>query len=666
MSAVALQPSASSAQFESVPFPYRYVDDLLEANEYGRSADRAPAGTTNRRRAIAGPRLGRRTVRASARTASETIERDGAQTRQVRERPVAVLTSAPDRFGERHRRLFFAAPRDVERRTTALLLQPIGAGSSGRDAVANGSDALRRQAYDDAIFHLGRAVALDPGDMDAHVLLGLAYSRRDAEGDLARASREFGLALLFEADDHETRLHLGLVFLKRGEWARAARELERARRHDERARLRSAPRREPFPTSVRAILLTALGYCELQADSFAAAAAALRAARRLAPEEPVTAWYLGEAAYFEAKKGDGLDDDARTELLRESLAAFRSVPAGVADTEQLHSNLGCVLEELGRDDEARVEYERAIESGAASGSLDPIARLNLAGFYLRRSRLDEARPIYEALTRTNGDEPKVHVHLGLTYARLGRDRDAETALERALELDPENVTALHTLATLRYHEGRTSASRDLLARAIEADASDDFARRMLEAIEASEPRAEFVSLAEPALVSRESLGTVLCVDLDAHEPDSVRRWVDDAEARSRIERLPPPAIVLYGDAGAIARYDDEQGTVSRVALPERLRDAVDEARRDYVLRSIRKTSGRRVSVGGAFKAPSRRTRANTWDQPVAPIEARVVRVDAEEAAETTYSEDPRHATEDALERFLTAAGLFGRDDPAGD
>ncbi|MEI6258840.1 MAG: tetratricopeptide repeat protein [Deltaproteobacteria bacterium] len=44
------------------------------------------------------------------------------------------------------------------------------------------------------------------------------------------------------------------------------------------------------------------------------------------------------------------------------------------------------------------------------------------------------------------DGPRVHYNLGLLYGYLGKDRQAETVLRRAVELEPENMDYLLALA----------------------------------------------------------------------------------------------------------------------------------------------------------------------------------------------------------------------------
>jgi hypothetical protein len=62
------------------------------------------------------------------------------------------------------------------------------------------------------------------------------------------------------------------------------------------------------------------------------------------------------------------------------------------------------------------------------------------------------------------DRSQEYTKLGTAAARLGRNAEAATALDKALEINPGNLTALHNLAAVREAEGRRDEARELWSR----------------------------------------------------------------------------------------------------------------------------------------------------------------------------------------------------------
>ena len=64
-------------------------------------------------------------------------------------------------------------------------------------------------------------------------------------------------------------------------------------------------------------------------------------------------------------------------------------------------------------------------------------------------RPDQALAVARSLTREYPGFADGHARLGAVLARLGQRDEAERESRRALEIDPENPVARHTLASLR-------------------------------------------------------------------------------------------------------------------------------------------------------------------------------------------------------------------------
>lgn len=146
-------------------------------------------------------------------------------------------------------------------------------------------------------------------------------------------------------------------------------------------------------------------------------------------------------------------------------------------------------------------------------------------------------------------DPKqmIDVHAGLERARLlvaqGLDRQAHIALERVLERDPDNLTALVDLATLEAGQGNLQRAVEQLERALSLD--PDYARLHLILAGIEERRAG----AEPALKLTET-----ALELDPHSAEGLAKRVGllfrlgrEAEARAASKA----ALALLPDTPAL-------------------------------------------------------------------------------------------------------------------
>jgi len=94
---------------------------------------------------------------------------------------------------------------------------------------------------------------------------------------------------------------------------------------------------------------------------------------------------------------------------------------------------------------------------------------NLLGFCLmRQERHAEAIPLIEAVTRDGPQWPDTWANLGICYAVVERFEDSEAAFERALEMDPTNVTALFGMKRLMTKLEREEEAAALHQRWLEA------------------------------------------------------------------------------------------------------------------------------------------------------------------------------------------------------
>lgn len=145
------------------------------------------------------------------------------------------------------------------------------------------------------------------------------------------------------------------------------------------------------------------------------------------------------------------------------------------------------LFELGQNAHAARDYAKAIQLYDRALALRPEfpeAEFQKAMALLSSNRVDEA---VRAFTRAVNLRPQwafAYASFGAALAAIeGHEKEAEPILRRALELEPQNGTALMALARLRYRAGAFAEARQFAQRATslrEAKASDWRERAIIE------------------------------------------------------------------------------------------------------------------------------------------------------------------------------------------
>jgi tetratricopeptide (TPR) repeat protein len=128
----------------------------------------------------------------------------------------------------------------------------------------------------------------------------------------------------------------------------------------------------------------------------------------------------------------------------EALAHYqRAIEIRPSDADA-HNNYGSALRELGQIDNAKREYKIAL-------ALQPNyveARLNLATVLLQSGQTSEAIAQLEEAKRFQPTDPIVHTNLGNALMKNGRGREAAAEFNQALQLAPDAIGAMNSLAWL--------------------------------------------------------------------------------------------------------------------------------------------------------------------------------------------------------------------------
>jgi tetratricopeptide (TPR) repeat protein len=253
-----------------------------------------------------------------------------------------------------------------------------------------------------AVQPLERAQGIVPGSVEVTLLLGRAYERTNRPGDAARLYKSFlDRKPSSAARADELRVQLGASLRRAGRLDEALDVLQRT--------LRSATH-----SAVR--------------DALRELGLVYQAKHQL------------ELADLVLHRALELDDKSKA-------------------AAEVWNNLGLVALDRRRDQEAFADFDQAVK-------LDPqltVARRNKAIVYLDCGDYGRALAELKRVSRSDPDDASVWVALGVAARGAGELAQAELALKKALELDPDHADALYDFAILEMDFKKAPArARDSL------------------------------------------------------------------------------------------------------------------------------------------------------------------------------------------------------------
>src|SRR5438270_7689530 len=254
-------------------------------------------------------------------------------------------------------------------------------------------------------------------DDDARSLLR-ANRVEDAKARFAKAAANYEQSLLINPNHPGTYLHLAELLL--GPLKNAARGVQLL-----------AEARHRFPGAPEIVYYLAIAQREAKQSQQAVATfeEALREAQMDSDDDVVNAKFYFN--YGAAAEQAGLYEKA-AELLRKSIAL------DPANSAEAYNYIGYMWADHNMNlDEAETMIKRALESEPNNASyLD-----SLGWVEFRKGKFDQAlSDLLRAAKAVERDDPVVFEHIGDTYLKLNRVREALDAWQKALALDPKNKT----------------------------------------------------------------------------------------------------------------------------------------------------------------------------------------------------------------------------------
>ncbi|MDH3613870.1 MAG: tetratricopeptide repeat protein, partial [Gammaproteobacteria bacterium] len=142
-------------------------------------------------------------------------------------------------------------------------------------------------------------------------------------------------------------------------------------------------------------------------------------------------------------------------------------------------NLAMLLSQQGKNDET----EQLLREVLAAYPDQHEASYSLALLLVGLNRSEEALPFLARASDGIPQRPRVHYNYGLLLAQLGRDAEAETALLKALALEPQSFDFLFALIDFYYKRGHLNEALELAERMITAHPQNRLGHDIKAAIE---------------------------------------------------------------------------------------------------------------------------------------------------------------------------------------
>lgn len=341
---------------------------------------------------------------------------------------------------------------------------------------------LEKRFYALALYHLGEAGRMAPGDTGVTVGLAEVYQ---AQGQLERAQDEYRRALAADPSSEQANIGLAQTHLQKNEQDKALELLKKAAvanprssrvhllladiyekkgdaKQAEYQRLLGGKKSatvHDVPAQVEGI---ALGDQLAAKGEVERAAEAYQSVLKTSPDAVQPFERLG-ALYFKAGR------DA------EAISAYREASYRHSENPEVYYTLGLLYERRNQLDEAVVSYKRAIEKKSDFAE----ARLKLGDIRLARGNVREAVEEYVAFLKLKPESADIHLKLARIFVKNKELAQAEESYKAVLTLAPDNPEAHRELAGVYRAKDLTDKAVEHYKRALELAKNDVESRNAL-------------------------------------------------------------------------------------------------------------------------------------------------------------------------------------------
>jgi len=169
-------------------------------------------------------------------------------------------------------------------------------------------------------------------------------------------------------------------------------------------------------------------------------------AARLAPRDGLMQYHLGRF-YYSAQR------------FAQAEQAYRTALKVNPDSVKAYDNLALALEAQRKTEEAEACYRKAIELADAQKLQTEWPWLNLAKLLIEKDRHQESLALLESAQRMNPQSAEVFYVRGKVLRKLGRESEAEVALQRSVQNDAKFPDSHYLLGRIYLKQGRKVESQ---------------------------------------------------------------------------------------------------------------------------------------------------------------------------------------------------------------
>ncbi len=272
-----------------------------------------------------------------------------------------------------------------------------------RRGLSQGHEYLEQKQYGRALDEIKRAVAENPKDPLAHLLLGVAQYWN---GQVDESIASYKTSLELDPDSAEAHLLLGISYAFKDDSAGAETEFRRATELD--------------PT--RADARMNLGSIREGANDYPQALELFRKSVDLDKKNPLYRFQLGSLYRKLGRDGDAVEQ-------------FREAVKLQPDYEDALLELGCAQDRLGASDDAIASLRKAVDLKPG----DAVARMRLARLYLGKGDAKKARAVLADAFHLTPEEGGPGLQLSVAFA--GGKQQAPPAEAKPTQGKPDGKAA---------------------------------------------------------------------------------------------------------------------------------------------------------------------------------------------------------------------------------
>jgi tetratricopeptide (TPR) repeat protein len=271
--------------------------------------------------------------------------------------------------------------------------------------------------WDSAEAALLKTLELDPNYSSAYHLLISTYV---ASNKLPQAIAQLESLLSKSPDNPRALMVAALLYERMSEFAKAKAAYEKL--------LSTKPDFAPVLNNLAYLYAERLGVLDKAHDL-------AQRARALQPGDAAIADTLGWILY---KQGD----------YKQALALLQESARNLPDNPEIQFHLGMAYYMMGRTEEARTSFRKAVAAAGDSPDKEEAKRrLSLLGDVEGKGTQLSSNET-KAILKQQSDDPLTQVRLGESYEKQGAFAEAEVAYEKAIKLNPSLLSATAKLAQL--------------------------------------------------------------------------------------------------------------------------------------------------------------------------------------------------------------------------